>query len=340
MSTIHFRGHIDAVSHLTVSLPDAQGMPRLPNGAPYFPASSINGKIRHAAHKGVIHTRRAMGMPPLGLDASYYLAAGVDTGRAINTKPGAAEQIAGMLAVREANPLISLFGRWGLAGRLSVGDAVASGAEALRTIGNGVRRHPFVADASLVEFVAPDEIERLEQIIAADGNAAEDLGPLKDEEKKLKKAMRSMSAEEKPAANARLAEIEVAMRSVKDAREGAAEAIQRPLEPYESIVAGSRLQHHMSLHGASTRELGAMLWALQFLASEPFVGGHRRGGCGKIAAEWEVSRYDFGAPKPVTIGTVRFNDEGYLVDGSELHDARAAWDATIAEGLRAAEKVA
>lgn len=340
MSTVHFRGSIVAEGPLTVSLPGVRGIPRM-GGRAYFPAGSLNGMIRHAAHRAVIHARRARGMPPLSLDASYFLAVGVDTGRALSSVSSVSDRLGAMLEVRQKNPLVSLFGRWGMAGRLSVGNAFAPSDDVVVLHGSGARRHPVIADPRLVEFVAVDEIDRLEKILAADSQTSQDVGPLKDEEKKLRKQLRAtVVADERNAINARLAEIDAAIRAIKDEREGASESIQRPLEPYEVIPAGTRLEHKMALHGASDVELGALLWTLQHLASESFVGGHRRSGCGEISAQWEVTRYDFGAPQPTRIGAVGFGHAGYACEGDVLDAARLAWDTVLDDALTAIESVA
>lgn len=331
MTVFLLKGTLTAEGPLTVSRPNAiKGrMPRLPNGLPYFPASTLNGLFRHAAHAGIVHWRRDKGAAPLSLDAHYMLAAGVDTARQISDiegKPGAE------LPLRAANPLISLFGRWKLAGRLSMGDAVARTPECVMDLGDGVRTHPFRRKPELVTFVDPAELERLDAIMAADAESSEQVAPLKARIKELKRQMRTAEADEKKRLNQEIEGIEAQISGVKDTREGAKESVQRPLDIYEGIATGTVMDHEMRVQGGDGKELGALLWTLKYVASEPIVGGHRRSGCGRISGNWEVSRYDFGARAPVAIGTVGFSDAGLEIAGAALTSLLEAFEADLESG--------
>lgn len=337
MAVYHFKGTLTAEGPLTVSRPNGiKGrMPRLPNGLPYFPSSSLNGLFRHAAHAGIVHWRRNKGLTPLSLDTHYMLAAGVDTGRQVSDlegKPGAE------LPIREANPLISLFGRWKLAGRLSMGDAMAGQPDCITDLGDGVRTHPFRRKPELVEFIDPAEMERLEAILSADADSSEQVGPLKQKIKELTRQMKTADADSRKALNNEVVELEDQIRAIKSEREGSVEAVQRPLDTYEGLAQGTVLEHEMRIQGGSERELGALLWTLLFVASEPYAGGHRRSGCGRISAIWDVSRYDFGARAPVSIGSVGFTDKGLVIEGDALNAALAHFETALNEGLISVER--
>ncbi len=327
MTTIIMKGHIVAEGHLTVSRPNtAKGrMPRLPNGSTYFPSSSLNGLWRHAAHEAVAMHREKRHKPKLSLDAHYMLASGVDTARVLENldmggSPGAE------LPVRAKNPLISLFGRWKLAGNLCMGDAFASSQDVIVQQGDGSRSHPFRRRPELTHFVSDEEMDRLESILNADSESSELVKPLEGRVKELKAAMRGATAEIKAGFQAEIAELDAKIKEIKTGREGAKESVQRPLDTYEAIAAGSVLEHEMRIQGGAELEIGAFLWTTRHVASKPYVGGHKRSGLGRISASWDVRQYAPGANGPEVIGKVSFDDLGFHVEGEKLLAALAAFE--------------
>lgn len=337
MSTYHFSGSLTATGNLTVSRPGSiKGkMPRLPNGLPLFPSGSLNGLFRHTAHEGLV-AHLAAKKVLLPIDAHYMLASGVDTARQVRDldgKPGAE------LPIRKANPILSVFGRWKLAGRLGMGDAIAQDANCIVSGGNGSRSHPFRRNQELIEYVDEAELERLNAILSADADSSEQVSPLEAQIKSLKTGLRNASGSDKDAIKAQIAEIETQIKEIKSEREGAQESVQRPLEPYECIAAGTVLDHEMRLHGGTPIELGVLLWTIRLVASRPVVGGHKRAGAGEFSAAWEVSRYDFGASKPVRIGSVSFDRNGLKIEGEDLLAALAEFEADLEAGKIDLQKI-
>ena len=309
MKTVQFNGTITTLSPVTVSLPDVSGMARTTQGLPMIPASTLRGLLRHSAHEAMAYLSHQAGRN-LTVDQHYMLAAGVDTARVI--KDGAATKVGHTAALRAKNPMLSVFGRWGLAGRLGVGSAVAQDANCLIIMGNGSRHHPFNRNPGLTDCVPVEELDYLQQILMADSQASESTSDLKDEEKALKKEVRGASAERKAEINARLAEIAAIIREVKDERVGSREAIQRPLDGFEAIDAGHQLSHRMTLQNPTDQELHLVLWAIAIASHQPMVGGHRNLGCGYIAGDWTITSQSLGEGKPVELGKVGFNDEGFF----------------------------
>lgn len=331
MTTIIMKGHIVAEGHLTVSRPNTTKgrLPRLPNGSTYFPSSSLNGLWRHAAHEAVAMHREQHQKPKLSLDAHYMLASGVDTARVLENmdlggSPGAE------LPIRAKNPLISLFGRWKLAGNLCMGDAFAPSQDVIIQQGDGSRSHPFRRRPELTHFVSDEEMDRLDAILNADSESSELVKPLEGRVKELKSAMRGTTGEVKAGFQAEIAELEAKIKEIKTGREGAKESVQRPLETYEAIAAGSVLEHEMRIQGGAELEIGAFLWTTRHVASKPYVGGHKRSGLGRISASWEVRQYAPGANGPEVIGKVRFDDLGFQVEGEKLVAALDAFEAAMA----------
>lgn len=328
MTTIIMKGHIVAEGHLTVSRPNSPKgrMPRLPNGTTYFPSSSLNGLWRHAAHEAIVLYREKHSRSKLSLDAHYMLASGVDTGRVVKSSDSGEVRPGEELAIRAKNPLISLFGRWKLAGNLCMGDAIAASQDVIIQQGDGSRSHPFRRRPELTHFVLDYEMDRLSAILNADSESSEMIKPLEGRIKELKSAMRGASADVKAGFQSEISELEGKIKDIKGSREGASESIQRPLDTYEAIAAGSILEHELRIQGGAEMELGAFLWTTRHVASRPYVGGHKRSGLGRLSGEWSVSKYELGANGPETIGTMRFDDSGFHLEGQVLTSALKAFE--------------
>ena len=335
MKTITLIGTITTLSPVSVALPDIKGMAKNSQGLPMVSAGTLRGWLRHSAHEAVALIRHQAGQN-LTVDQHYMLASGVDTARVI--KDATSTKVGHNTAIRKANPLISLFGRWGMAGRLSVGSAVAQDAHCLITLGNGSRSHAFNRNQGLTEFVDVDQLDYLQQILLADGQSSEATSDLKDEEKRLKKELKGATVERKAEINARLSEIAVLIRDAKDERVGASEAVQRPLDGFEAIDAGQQLNHRMTLANPTEEELNLLLWSILVASSRPHIGGHRNLGCGSIAAEWTISQHALGDAQPSVLGRVGFNDQGFYCDVPGF-DGQAMTEALKSGAIRVTEFV-
>ena len=150
MRTLNFNGKISTLEPLTVTVKNAVSTSghRLPrnggfNAAPYFPGTSIRGTLRHAAHKVIVDRvgLNADGKSPFDLAEHFMLAQGVDiNGEAETFAPG---EINAGAELRSKNPLISLFGRWGLSGKVGIGNAIPDGDNQWGMFGGGARSIMF-----------------------------------------------------------------------------------------------------------------------------------------------------------------------------------------------------
>ena len=253
MRTIQLIGHIETIQPVNITLPNTKGMPKS-QGFPMIPASSLRGYLRHACHQGIteiLHRNDRL----LDIDTHYLIATGVDTGRVLgvagqNTKVGSNQ------AIRLKHPLLSLFGYWGLSGKLAVGNAVATNENALFKVSGGARQHVFNRNEELSNFIDPSEIPRLQDILEADKYSAEAISGYKEERKNLVIEQRNADhADDKLACKNRIDEIDVLIREAKDMRVGASESIQRPLDSFEAIDQGQMLPHRMTLKSPTVIEL-------------------------------------------------------------------------------------
>lgn len=307
MRTIQLIGHIETIQPVNITLPNTKGMPKS-QGFPMIPASSLRGYLRHACHQGIteiLHRNDRL----LDIDTHYLIATGVDTGRVLgvagqNTKVGSNQ------AIRLKHPLLSLFGYWGLSGKLAVGNAVATNENALFKVSGGARQHVFNRNEELSNFIDPSEIPRLQDILEADKYSAEAISGYKEERKNLVIEQRNADhADDKLACKNRIDEIDVLIREAKDMRVGASESIQRPLDSFEAIDQGQMLPHRMTLKSPTVIELHLALWAIAMASITPYIGGHNNSNCGEIHAKWDVMVTDIDNLTPKNIGEVGFNDE-------------------------------
>lgn len=315
MSQIHFVGTITTASPVSITTPNVNGMLRDSRGNPMISASTLRGWLRHSTHQALTRLK-ADEDAFFTVDEHYMLASGVDTARVVLDD----ESIGAVLKVREQNPFLSLFGRWKFAGRLSVGNAVATPEDVVK-LGGGVRTHLFKRSQEMGKFIAEDELGYLAKILAADSDTSEATKDLKNEEKALIAERRKADPERKAEINMRLEIIKKQVREVKDERTGASETIQRPLDNFEAIDAGVVMPHRMILANPSDDEFMTILFVLLAASKQPLIGGHRNLGCGHIKAEWTLTTLDLCHP-PKTLGHVRIKDFGIAFDIPDVEEER------------------
>lgn len=317
---------------LTVSLPglvrnNVTLLPRNggPNETPYFPATSIRGALRHAAHRIALRAaKETTGRPhPFDLNVHFMLAQGVDAAKI--TKKDAGGVIDYGQSLRAVNPMLSLFGRWGLESSLSVGNAFPEGNARYGLFGAGARGVMFERDPALLEELTPADQKRLDIIL--DEMAAFSLSnaDLKEEETRLKKRFRTAAQDARDDLKSRLDDIDHLRKNMKAEKEGPEQSIRRPLNGYEAFAAGTVLKHRMSLQNSNDAELGFFLDTLAEFARWPRLGGHKALNNGLVAMRYEVSTWPIEAAGPVNAGLITVNEDGFAIEGDALIEARARW---------------
>jgi len=277
MRTINFRGKITPLtvtlkSHVTASghhLPRNGGY----NAEPYFPAASIRGALRHAAHKVVVArvTAENDGVVPFDLADHFMLAQGVDIiGRSEAVRSG---DIDAGVKIRSGNPLISLFGRWGLAGKVGISNASPTGGEQWAIFGEGSRTIIFERDESLIDLLEPDQVERLNRIIREQADTSIDIQPIKAEQAAIRKLFKAVDKETAQELRDKISELDEKIKARKERKSEAYESIRRPLDPYEAFIPGAELSHRMVIKNATDTEAGLFISALIQFGRSPWVGG-------------------------------------------------------------------
>lgn len=334
LETFSFDGLITAITPLAVSRPgdnfrsvgQSDKLQRLPRSGPklnevdvYFPTSTLNGAIRRAG-LSVIRSaiQKAEGCShPFTVDEVYMLVQGIDTTQSLSkegSQPGLIEE---EYELRKANPFLNLFGRWGLPGHLAIGDAVpiCDHKPVMYVTGNGARTNDWARNASQITYLDADNQARLKQILIDDSAASKDIAAQKAQITQLKKELRTEKDKEKrDELTTQIAQIESDIENSKEAKEGAKETLQRPLDGYEVIAPGTEMTNKIVAANVTPIDLGLFIESIAEFSRDPRVGAHTRQGAGEIKAEWEVSYRPIGSWKAVKVGKISFTREEFSVE--------------------------
>lgn len=323
--TYVFDGNLTAVEPLTVTIKGVLNG-RLPrNGAiedsAYWPATTIRGSLRHAAHRVALMFNQDKDLPAFDLADHFLLAQGVDiVGDVLKSADG---EIDAANTLRENNPMISLFGLWGVASKATIGNAFPITPNPTAMFGGGARTIMFERSPELLETLNDAETARLDKILEEQSLAAVDIGELKAKQTVLKKQLKS--AEDKAPIYEQIASLEAEIQARKDAKGEARESIRRPIDQYEGITAGTVMAHRMSLKSASELELGFFIATLLEFARSPRMGGHQAHSCGLVEGSWAVKTWPPKSLTPLTIGHVQFDGDGFRLEGELLQQAYQKW---------------
>ncbi|ELP6119462.1 TPA: hypothetical protein I7730_00305 [Vibrio vulnificus] len=327
-NTYYFNGSITPIEFLTVTIAKSHvvGVPKL-NGIGYFPSSSINGALRHALLDKVIEMRG--GDDKLTLEECYALGQGYISNnevlKAVN-RQGTSIPVDKDQNIRDANPMLSIFGRWGLEGKLGVGQAYCSDTSCVETFERGFRVDQFSRNPERIGNLAEGASEQYERIKETQKLLASGRESLAKTKSQLIKKMMSLPDEEKASIRKQIRQIEADIDLIKEIPTEAKESIQRPIDSLEVIKPETKLNHRMCLKRASVAELGAALHALGQFSMLPKLGGYHRSNFGLVQCEWEVSvpTKTYGRKK---IGLIKIDDDGFTVEGDLLEEAMEAFSA-------------
>lgn len=331
---IRLTGIVTAHSPITVSYPDYDGLPRTPHGEVVLFGGTVRGPLRkcalHAVRRRLAKARGVNEDTVFSVADHYMLGQGVDVARTIDAESSAHIDPVAEKRLREANPLLDLFGRWKLAGRLSVGELRADEG-CLMKAGAGARVDMFERDNNEIEFLDPAQQAQLIQQLKSERMSHLKLADIDGEIRALSKESRGTTDDEaKKAITAKIASLREQKKAQKDMRDGAKESVKHPLNGFESIAPGTEMTHKITLHSADEAALGLLLSALGEFSHNPYIGGHRASGCGEISASYRVDAWAPGDHKPAEIGTICFNQEGFRLEGSRLEQAINAFESRIA----------
>lgn len=344
--SFNITGEVTAQSPISVSRPDdnfasatgTKDKPRLPRAGakkdatiPFIPGSSFRGGLRRAARDVIL---RLTG-EPFDIATSYMLTQGVDITNTMNSQKSAGN-IGLEEPLRALNPLLSLFGAWSLPGHTGVSDLIPTTPGSVFTAGGGVRTNDFIRDPKQIQFLSPEDAEKLQQIILDDSATASEVGELKKEISELKAKMRdSRDKEVKASIQEEINHIDAMIKVKKESKSGATETIQRPLEGYEAIVPGTVMQHRLPLTMVNAMEMALFLESLATYAKNPIIGGHKNHACGFFSATYAIRYWPEDEDFSREVASIHFNETGFFIEGEiadELQSIRKTFRAAVSDG--------
>lgn len=319
---IRLIGNVTARAPITVSYFQQEGLPRSPHGEALLNGGTFRGPLRKSCYKSL---RRALAdsgdeAAVFSLADAYMLGEGVDVTNSVSAESTEAADPVTEARLRATNPMLDLFGRWKLAGRLSVGE-LRTPAKNVMTIGAGARVDLFERDASEAEYLSDEDQAKLLSLIDSERSSQREIDACKAEIRELKKKAREADAPDKKALYAEIDQRESDIKDIKASREGAADSIKHPLDGVEAIAPGSEMSHRMTLINGQSNDLGLLLMGLAEMARNPVLGGRRHIGCGFFTAQYDVQQWLGGSLAPQNIGNIEINDDGFVIQGEALESA-------------------
>ena len=342
--TLNFTGTLTAVTPITVSVPGDEDrkkgksmLPRLganlERAQAYIEGRTLRGVMRHRCLDILERAvRRQTGKEKVfTVQDIYMLSQGVDCSKLVNSD-NQKIYIDGEAKLRSDNPALSVFGRWGLGGRLNVAPMIptVSNEHCVYIAGNGMRTNVFLRDPSRIEFLDAENLETLKTYLQEDAEVAKANSPIDQAINNLKKKLRKEKCKEARAElQAEHNRLVQEKKDNKDSKSGSAETIQRPLPGFEAFLPGTVFNHKLAIENADQYEIGLVLAVLRELAKSPRIGGHSAEHFGEFMAEWTVSSWDGDEDAPTTHGKVRLGLHQFEIleePGSTiLSDALNAW---------------
>tara|TARA_Y100001934_G_C12379549_1_gene791478 strand:- start:388 stop:1410 length:1023 start_codon:yes stop_codon:yes gene_type:complete len=327
MKTLHFTGNITLLEPFTVSLAKQGGLPKF-KGLSYIPQSTINGAIRHSCLNYLVSQAKKEGSGhPYTLETYLSTSQGYVLNNELKKLIDTAKTSTPIDKdddIRQANPALSLFGRWKLGGKFGIGNAYTSSEADTSVVEQGFRSDIFERDPNLLASLPDDEMLRYYALKEQQSMTSSTAGELKKEQVRLLKSARAESDREKKEILYKQAnDIAEQISAIKSETAEGKENLLRPLDDAEFIVAGAVLNHRMTLRRVSDEEIGLALLSLAQFSLNPRLGGKARKNSGLLHAQWDVkisNEETFGRD---VIGQVRIDDEGFHVEGEMLTNSIA-----------------
>lgn len=240
----------------------------------YLPASTVRGFLRRASGLAAME-KRGLGKTTLQQAYSDILGQSADAKEEVD--------LVKLTAMREADPILDLFGSWSIKSRLLVSNFLPK-VNVLPQAVTGVRKDLEDTDGVL-EFLS--ESDRLAYHSRSDINsqrAAADAVV-----KGIKREMSKAKKDNKP-----LADLEAAL-AIAEAKAAALKSemgdmanSSRTITEFFAMPADIELHGRLVIEQARERDLGLLLQALDALSLRPMLGAQLARGCGEVAGLFTV----------------------------------------------------
>lgn len=310
MKYYQFKGIIKTIEPVTLNLPNTNRFPVDNRGNPIIPAHSIRGWLRFASYRSLLEVYKRRG-ELFSIHEHYLLAKGVDTGNLVDADR--ATVVGKNVNIRKLNPIMDLYGRWGLSSALGVGSAIAP-KTALRQESSGSRGHIIDQFDDFENYIIEDDQQLLLNIMNDDAEAAPQIQQLKAQIKQLQLDKRSTpSYEEKLSLSDKILVLQTEVDTVKGAKSGSSETMRHIRYGLEIIDANTEALHTMKVTSEHDSSLQFLIWTLSKLPLFR-LGGGRAYNFGVVEPLWTITEHSFDAPNGEEIGRVGWKDGQFICD--------------------------
>ena len=277
-----------------------------PQKTVFYPAAAVRGMLRHAI---AFARLRASGKVTL-MDA-YRLA----LGQSADGKADSDDEIVRLdeiRVVREADPIIDLFGQWKIPSRLQVGNLMP--AVNVQPDEFSFIRRDLDTNEQIFDLLPPAEQDAFYSRNDANSQASK----VTDQ---IKAAKRAIMTAKKAGDTSLMAEIAKTIEQLEGARKvhkdamGEVQNSTKHLVTTETIPAGIDLSGRLVIQRAKPRDISMLVTALESFSLSPQIGAHRARGMGEVEMSMSLSNSDGDVLVVVKAGgyqaaSVQWTDEG------------------------------
>lgn len=304
MKYYQFKGVIKLTQPFMLNLPFTNHFPTDSNGNPLMPSNSLRGWLRYASYRSLLEVMNANGVK-FSIHEHYLLAKGIDTGGLIKTER--ATSIGANVLVRQLNPMMDLYGRWGMASALGVGSAIAPKAALVRRA-NSSRGHIIDSFEDFERYIVEGDQQLLQEIMAQDAKTAPQIRELKSQIELIMQEKRHVpNIELKSELSQKIQGLQTQVEDIKDNKVGSKETVRRTNYGVNVLDAHTEAQHSMKLTGNHQHSIQYLLWTMSKLPLFR-VGGGQAYNYGEVEPLWSITEHSFANPEGIDVGEVGWED--------------------------------
>ncbi|WP_252406824.1 hypothetical protein [Acinetobacter terrae] len=291
-------------------MPNTNRFPLDNRGNPIIPASSIRGWLRFASYRSLLEVYKRRG-ELFSIHEHYLLAKGIDTGNLVESDR--ATIVGKNINIRKLNPIMDLYGRWGLASSLGVGSAIAP-ISGLRREASGSRGHIIDQFDDFEYYIVEEDQQLLSNIMNDDAEAAPQIQELKSQIKQLQADRRSAPVyEEKASLADQILVLQTEMDTIKKAKSGSSETMRHVRYGLEALDANVEASNTLKLTSDNDSSLQFLIWTISKLPLFR-LGGGRAYNYGVVEPLWDITEHSFDNPTGEAIGQVGWKDGQFICD--------------------------
>lgn len=294
---------ITTVNPISFSHHGQEGLPMMTRGVDpegrhlrtvFLPAASLRGRIRHEVAMSVLEREGKV-----KLSRAYMLALGQATEGRIEDDGDVKYKIAEQLALREAEPVVDLFGTWKISSRLQVSHLMPTVNVQPDRI--SLIRRDLDSNEAMFALLAASEQDAFYERQGSMSQASKVGDMIKAATSALMKAKKAKNTAEVEELDAKIDELKSKRSSHKDDAGGDGNNSKHLLD-VDVIPAGINLHGRIVVKGAKPRDFAMLIEALNRISLTPVVGANTARGCGEVRGNATITNQEGEVLCVVTFG--------------------------------------